>query len=140
MMLRINFCVFVIASMLSVGCNAEPRRIAVSGSVSLDGKPVNDCIAVFQSTQSEGSQWGATAIISEGRFELPARNGLVPGQYGVIFTESQPDLEDYEILRLAGSKNPLNKKFIPTRYTVPNDVRITIENGMAPISLSLKSK
>ncbi|MFY7875917.1 MAG: hypothetical protein ACOVQM_10765 [Pirellula sp.] len=140
MNLRISLCILVVACMLAAGCNMETGRIAVSGSVSLDGKPIHDCIAVFQPIDSRGSQWGATAVVSQGWLELPARNGLVPGQYGVIFTENQPDLEDYEALRLSGSKNPLNKKFIPTRYTVPNDLRITIENGMAPISLSLKSK
>lgn len=140
MKLRISLCTLVVACMLATGCNSEQSRIAVSGSVSLDGKPIHDCIAVFQPIDSRGSQWGATAVVSQGQLELPARNGLVPGQYGVIFTENQPALEDYEALRLSGAKNPLNKKFIPTRYTVPNDLRITIENGMAPISLSLKSK
>ncbi len=140
MTMRISWCTLVVACMLATGCHSEQSRIAVSGNVSLDGKPIHDCVAVFQPIDSRGSQWGATAVISQGQFELPSRNGLVPGKYGVIFTENQPDLEDYEALRLSGSKNPLNKKFIPTRYTVPNDLRISIENGMAPISLSLKSK
>ena len=130
----------VLTGMLLVGCNSEPERLAVSGSVSLDGKAVSNCILVFQSVGEERSQLSATAVVSEGKFVVSRPNGLVAGEYGVVFTEVQPDLEDYEAARSAGAKNALNKKFIPAKYTVANELRIKVASGMQPILLSLKSR
>lgn len=139
-MWRTKFMVSVLFGMLLVGCSSEPERLAVSGSVSLDGKAVSNCILVFQSIDAGGSQLSATAIVSEGKFEVSKPNGLVPGEYGVVFTEVQPDLEDYEAARSAGARNALNKKFIPAKYTAANELRIKIASDMQPISLSLKSR
>ena len=126
--------------MLLVGCGSEPNRLPVSGSVSLDGKPVGDCILVFRSLGATDPPFSATAMVSGGKFDIAKVNGLWPGVYGVVFTESQPDLEEYEAARCAGSKNALSKKFIPRKYTVANELRITIASDIKPITISLKSR
>ena len=114
----------VLAALLLAGCSAEPERLAVSGSVSLDGKAISDCIVVFQSVSSVGTEYGATATIANGKFEILQANGLACGEYGVVFTEVQPDLEDYEAARIAGAKSALNRKTVPAKYTVANALRI----------------
>ena len=139
-MCRTRLLAPVLTGMLLVGCSSEPERLAVSGSVSLDGKAVSSCILVFQSVGEERSQLSATAVVSEGKFVVSRPNGLVAGEYGVVFTEVQPDLEDYEAARSAGAKNALNKKFIPAKYTVANELRIKVASGIQPILLSLKSR
>lgn len=130
----------VLVGLLLAGCRSEPERLAVSGSVSLDGKAVSDCIVVFQSVCSVGSAYSATATITNGRFEILQANGLAFGEYGVVFTEVQPDLEEYEAARIAGAKNALNRKTVPAKYTVANALRINVSRGMQPILLSLKSR
>jgi hypothetical protein len=139
-MLRIRFVAPLLAAAILAGCSSEPERFAIEGSVSLDGKPLSNCLLVFRSLNSSESTLSATAIVSEGKFEVAKQNGLVEGDYLVVFTEIQPDLDEYEAARTAGSKNALNKKVIPTKYTVANSLRIKVASGMQPIMLPLKSR
>jgi len=126
--------------MLLVGCNSEPERLPVSGSVVLDGKAIGSCMLVFQSLGAEDSPVGTTALVSDGKFVIPKSLGLPAGEYGVVFTECQPDLDDYEAARKAGSKNALNKKFIPRHYTKANSLHVSVAEGMQPIVLEMKSR
>jgi hypothetical protein len=138
-MWRTSYCFPLLCSVFFVGCSSEPERFAVSGSVSLDGKAVSACTLVFQAVGAETPTAGATAVVSEGKFAISKSNGLAAGEYGVIFTELQPDLDEYEVARTSGSNNALQKKFIPPKYTQANDLRVKVAADMTPISLDLKS-
>ena len=139
-MWRTSCCPLILLIALCVGCGSEPERLAVSGSILLDGKAIGNCILVLQSVEAEGSVAGATSVVSDGRFAISKSNGLVAGEYGVIFTEIQPDLEEYELVRSGGSKRALNNKFIPPKYTQPNELRVRVAAHMQPVSLELKSR
>ena len=139
-MWRTNYYLSCILCCLLVGCRSEPERLAVSGSVSLDGKAIGSCTLIFQPLAGAETSTGATAIVSDGRFAISKSNGLIAGEYGVVFTEFQPDLEDYEAARRSGAKQILTKKFIPSKYTRPNELRVRVASERTPISLELKSR
>ena len=142
-MLRTSVYIPLLFIGLAVGCGSQPERVPVTGEVMLDGKSIGNCTLVFQSIASAGSAGtavSASAAVSDGKFELAKSNGLFAGEYGVVFTEIQPDLDDYEAARRAGSKNALTRKFIPTRYTTANELRVKIAANMQPLSLKLKSR
>jgi hypothetical protein len=139
-MLEIKYRGLLMFGVFLVGCSSEPDRLAVTGSVQLDGKPIQNCTLVFQQLNADGSPVSMTAALTDGSFAIPKSDGLVAGTYGVIFTEIQPDLEDYEAARKSGAKHALNIKFIPSKYTQPNDLRVQVALGMQPIAIDLRSK
>ena len=132
-------CVCLLSSVLALGCSSEPKRVAVSGTVTLDGKPVSNCIVVLQSDSSEFGA-GATAIAQEGKFSLSEETGPIPGKYFVLVHEDQPDLEEYEERRQSNPKNALNKQFVPDRYRSRSDLEVTVSASGDPLVIELSSK
>ena len=63
------------------GCGGD-GRVAVSGTVSLDGGPLVLGLINFRPAPAEKLS-GAGGQISQGRFTLPADQGLFPGKYQV---------------------------------------------------------
>lgn len=68
---------------VAAGCSRGDGRVAVSGTVTLDGAPLASGAINFR--PAEGLQANsAGARIENGRFELPADAGLLPGTYTVV--------------------------------------------------------
>ena len=62
-----------------VGCSSD-GRMAVSGTVTLDGKPLESgAITFLPAPGSEGHSAGGQ--ITNGEFRLPADHGQKPGKY-----------------------------------------------------------
>ncbi|MFN7292639.1 MAG: hypothetical protein ACK5YR_00130 [Pirellula sp.] len=129
----------VLLSALALGCSSEPKRVPVSGTVNLDGKPVSNCILVLQSDSSEFGA-GATAVVQEGKFSMTNETGPIPGKYFVLVQEDQPDLEEYEERKKVNPKNALNKKFVPDRYRSRSDLKVAVSASVDPLVINLSSK
>lgn len=69
-----------------IGCSSDNRR-AVSGEVSLDGESVSSGSIVFLPTAGDGPK-GAAEIV-DGKYTIPAEQGLPPGNYRVEIRWSQ---------------------------------------------------
>jgi hypothetical protein len=97
------------------GCAADgPKRYAVSGEVKLRGQPLDHGAVTFlPEDPALGANGGA--VIKNGRYSIPAQNGLLPGRYKVIITSADrsgvidPDA-------LPGPAGPLPKDRINPRY------------------------
>jgi hypothetical protein len=98
------------------GCagNSGPRRCAVSGEVKWRGQPLDQgAITFLPDEPSLGSSGGA--LIKEGRYSIPAQNGLLPGRYKVLVTSADrkgvidPDA-------LPGPAGPVPKDRVNPKY------------------------
>jgi hypothetical protein len=123
-----------------LGCEAKQERFALSGEVQLNGKPVPDCMMVLQGLEAQGASESAVIQITGGKFAIEKEKGLLAGKYSAVFSEIQPDLEDYEANRVAGAKSGLNKKFLPPKYTTTNDLQIQIGAESQSIRLELTGR
>jgi hypothetical protein len=132
-------CLIVLVCTLALGCSSEPKRVAVSGTVNLDGKPVSNCILVLQSDSSEFGA-GAVAVVQEGKFSMTNETGPIPGKYFVLVQEDQPDLEEYEERKKVNPKNALNKKSVPDRYRSRSDLQVAVSASVDPLVINLSSK
>ena len=70
------------------GCSGD-GKVGVTGTILLAGKPVPDGTITFYSLDNTGTQSGSA--INEGKYEIKAEKGLLPGKYRVAI--SSPDGE-----------------------------------------------
>ena len=122
----------VCASILwaSLGCSGtshEPARFPVSGSVELDGKPIQTgTITFIPEGATQGPSAGAT--INEGRFSIPAEGGPVKGDYKVLINALRKTGKQIPV----GSPSPpgtmMEEKIesIPAQYNSASTLRVTI--------------
>ncbi|NOY42217.1 MAG: hypothetical protein GXP26_10315 [Planctomycetes bacterium] len=76
----IFYCVCVV---VTIGCGQADRRLAVTGSVALDGKTLSRAIINFRPVPGNPSS-SAGAGLEDGNFKISANQGLFPGDYNVI--------------------------------------------------------
>lgn len=93
------------------GCGGE-KVVPVSGTISLNGKPLPDAYVVFESTEGDASQNSTGKTDSNGVYELTSADGTTGcriGEHRVLLTTVPPDAMDDE-------RTPLPKDKIPPRY------------------------
>jgi hypothetical protein len=69
------------AAMWLGGCGPEPAGLSVSGEVTFQGKPLDQGTITFSPEDGQGTFSGGQ--IQDGRYLVPAENGLAPGKYTV---------------------------------------------------------
>ena len=122
---RFVFCITVmfLVTLCCIGCGKGPKKVSVSGKVTLDGQPIQNCSVLFQAVNPGGTaEWrpDATGLTdSEGRFVLSSIGekggaGAVAGEYVVKFGWSDPN-------------PPANESERPAQppYQLPQDAQIT---------------
>jgi hypothetical protein len=73
--------VFSLLVLVLVGCSSD-RRVAVTGTVSLDGKPLDSGQITFRPAPNNASN-SSGGPIENGQFCIAANHGLCPGKYVV---------------------------------------------------------
>src|SRR5688500_13296358 len=79
---------------LSTGCGAGGDLGSISGTITVDGAPVEIGTIHFRPADAPDSR-GAGASIEAGRFQLPTEHGLKPGKYEVSVQASQKTGQTY---------------------------------------------
>lgn len=100
------------AALFVVGCDSAPRRMSVSGTVTFKGAPLKEGTITFiplTSTTQEG------AAIVEGRYTLPAENGLSPGMYRVSISSIDAPLKS-DPKKPPAASGGVSKERIPGEY------------------------
>ena len=100
---------------LLAGCRDPNGRQAVSGTVTFNGKPLDQGRIHFAPLEKGVSEAGAT--IQDGKYSIPGDRGLVPGNYKVsIFSYDQtgPKVASEEIPGDRAAKQ--FKERIPDKY------------------------
>jgi len=94
MSLRVGAVVAMLAMSGLFGCGSGPKLVPVSGTVTLNGKPLKDAAILFLPDESnrEGLP-GQDQTGPEGNYKVMTngRSGLVPGKYRVVVTKSTVD-------------------------------------------------
>ncbi len=73
---------------LLAGCSSD-GYLGLSGKVTCEGQPVETASISFEPVEKSASR-GSGAIVSDGRFTVPRRAGVKPGQYRVTILASRP--------------------------------------------------
>jgi len=109
--------------LLLAGCSSN-GRVAVSGTVSLDGKPLESGTISFRPASGKsGSSSGGQ--IRQGRFQLAAQQGLVPGKYLVTvraFQSTGRTIKD-------GQSGQIVPEQAEVKYSEAGKLEVTVSTG-----------
>lgn len=132
-----NGIVLVAALMLfCVGCGGDMGR--VSGTITLDGKPLPDAIITFYPQGGEGGRASAGRTDAEGNYELTysrSEKGAKVGEHLVTITTAV-DGGDYS----EGGGESINKELVPTKYNAKSELKEQVVAGSNTINFELDSE
>jgi hypothetical protein len=124
----VGFCGLAL-SVLVTGCGGtsdELPRQAISGTVTLDGKPLELGIIQFRPASSS-EPVPAGAEIKDGTFSIPRDQGPTPGNYRVVINSSGPRKEATQA-EASGEKVPKTlPDLIPIQYNVKSTLTAKVE-------------
>lgn len=133
-MMKINYCCVSLLLFLGLfpsGCNTGPNAGAVSGIVTVDGKPVEQVRVEFFPKNGERSALGYTD--AKGYYHLrftQDKNGCIPGENLVRLAAYRTSNEDSQYLpekyNVAASENP--------------EMNVTVKNGRQTFNFDLRTK
>ncbi|ODU01246.1 MAG: hypothetical protein ABS79_02025 [Planctomycetes bacterium SCN 63-9] len=152
--------ILVLGMLQGCGSGDNLPREPISGTVSLDGEPLESGNITFTPASNTETSAASAAItsISEGRFSLDAAVGLVPGKYVVIISSpvagkpaapaksrrSAPGVAD----TVSGTgaddavEEPPTREIIPIKYNTQSTLKADVTKGgpnQFEFSLSTKS-
>ena len=113
-----------IGILTAIGCTAEPPRFAVDGLVMLDDTPLDRGTIVFRA--KEGTVPDSRLPVVDGRFALPAEQGIPAGDYHVLIVKPEPELEEVAEAMSRGEPSPLTGMKVPLRYSDSGALAATI--------------
>ncbi len=82
------FVIIFLAALAIVGCSRSGDRLAASGTVTLDGKPLESGSINFSPVDSSTN--GSGGMVKNGEFEIAADSGLPAGKYSVTILAFSP--------------------------------------------------
>lgn len=115
--------ILLVVIAVTVGCGRGDGRLAVSGDVTLKGKPLEDGIIEFS---SEAIRTGAPIL--KGKYEIPADQGLSPGEYKVSITagDGRTPVESPDGIPGPTGANIVSKDLVPPEYNSKSKIKATV--------------
>jgi hypothetical protein len=121
---------------VSGGCGPTSSRRAVKGTVTYQGKPLENGTITFQTTTAPPAMAGGSPI-KDGKYEIPADKGLEPGTYRVLISAAGPPAKQTVAERAAGA-SPRASEVIPAKYNAESTLTAEITSGgSAPVDFAL---
>jgi hypothetical protein len=126
------------------GCGGGSGLVPVTGTVTLDGKPVANAAVLFKPSAGQPAN-GTTD--GDGKFSLETikpGDGAMPGEHDVTVTGVKMSgvQQTADGLSDADSSKVKYEWFVPQKYSIPetSGLKVDVKRGMAPVTLELKSK
>jgi hypothetical protein len=113
--LNVRLCVLAVLPAVAMfnGCGAS-ERLGVEGTVTLDGTPLAKGYITFRPQPGTASP-SAGANITDGKFSVARKGGLMPGKFRVEITASRVTNRMVRS-RLTGKMRPAEEQYIPAKY------------------------
>jgi hypothetical protein len=112
---------------LASGCSRDPLgRLAISGTVKVDGAPLPKGNISFQPIEGQATQGGS--VVEAGRYAVPREGGLVPGKYRVSINAPVPGTGGKpDETTLPGDPPAPPKELIPPQWNTASNETIEVK-------------
>jgi len=100
--------------------------MSVEGAVTLDGAPVSEAVVMFIPLDPGRQKTGA--LITDGKYTLPAKDGLLPGKYRVEIVDAPP-LSSAPHDPVAATQYLKKRRVLPPRYAHQSPFQIEVAAG-----------
>jgi hypothetical protein len=118
----------------TTGCGGPVRR-AVAGSVTIDGRPLDEAVILFVPLDGDGRKTGGR--IEAGRYELARDVGLLPGRYRVEVADDPPIDPGMRPDR----QQPRPRRKLPVAYSTASPLAVEVTaDGPAEFDFELTVK
>jgi hypothetical protein len=110
------------------GCQPRTNRLPVSGTITLNGQPLDGATIRFASVDGVKSANGA--LVQDGRFQIPKAKGLLPGKYHVEI--NAPDNKAPQIMVSGGPGQPAARtapERVPAEFNINSKQTIEVTVG-----------
>ena len=125
----------IISLIFLASCHESGGRLAVEGSVSLDGTAIPKGSIAFVSASSPS----AGAEIVDGHFAIPAKKGLLPGQFRVEIRATRATGKTIKDPLFGATEEEM--EYLPPRYNTKSELTADIsESNANQLLFELKSK
>ena len=115
-----------------MGCSASKTHGIVNGTVTLDGKPLQEGTVRFVPT--EGDSQTASAIITDGQFVAEVPVGVVRIEY------SAPKVLGKQRMMEGSPEVDIVGELLPERYNIRSQLIMNVEMGQNSHEIDLQSK
>ena len=108
-------------------------RLAISGTVAVNGTPVSTGAISFEPIGSPAIKTPSGASIIDGKYSIPGNKGLVPGEYTVKLYGSQftGKFDD------SPEAFPVHEQLIPEKYNANSKEKVTVAVGTTKFDFDL---
>jgi hypothetical protein len=128
-----RFLFAVVAATIVPGCGQGDPRLAVSGTVKLNGAVLDQGRIEFHPPDNKGTMSGA--VIQNGRYEIPRDKGLAPALYEVRIYSY--DEKGAKAESTPGEPGLGFKERIPTKYNAETTLKADVKRGNTTFDFSL---
>lgn len=123
-------------TLFCVGCGGDMGR--VSGTITLDGKPLPNAIVTFYPQGGDGGRASAGRTDDQGQYELTysrSEKGAKVGEHLVTITTAV-DGGDYS----EESEESIGQELVPTKYNAKSELKEQVVAGSNTINFELDSE
>lgn len=114
------------------GCGGAPKdplgRQAVSGKVTLDGKPLDAGSITFQPVVETGGT-ASGAVITAGQYKVPAESGLAAGEYKVVILSPEPEAKHSADEMMNNPSTTPSKERVAAKFNKDTELKATIKSN-----------
>ena len=128
--------------LLGCGSKSPLNRLPVSGTVNLDGAPLNQGLIQFEPQQGAGKLVNASTAINNGTYALPVAGGLTPGSYKVSISSHPPPapLSSDPVKAMEEASKPPPAERLSAKYNVNTELQVEVkQEGPNKFDFDLKS-
>jgi hypothetical protein len=120
---------FLLFNLTGCGGSDKLPREAVSGTVSVEGKPLKTGLITFLPDDSNTPTQGG-GVVLEGKYTIPRNQGLVPGKYRIVITSPEDKPAPLDMTNNApGMPPPPVKEVIPRQYNSESLLTADVKAG-----------
>ena len=122
---------FPIMMAVIAGCGAETEPCSVSGTVTFQGKTIEEGVIQFRSLDGDTPVDGQAEIVN-GKYSVSEEEGLVPGKYTVSISawrKAAKPKRRFETLEGDKGGNVDVEAYIPEKYNLDTQLKCTLKAG-----------